>query len=78
MNKRIDELAYQAEMQIRVSVSYSMGLKYFDVEIDDDEFRRVFAELIIRECAKVGNRAEHNDNDIRCIYDVITEHFGVK
>ena len=37
-----------------------------------------FAELIVRECAKVANRAENAETEIRCMYDVITEHFGVE
>lgn len=36
-----------------------------------------FAELLIKKCAMLANRAENNDNELRCMYDVITEHFGV-
>ncbi len=38
----------------------------------------VFAELIIKECAVIANRAENNDSELRCMYDVIVEHFGIK
>jgi hypothetical protein len=42
------------------------------------EWVKKFAELIVRECAKVANRAENAETEIRCMYDVITEHFGVE
>lgn len=29
-------------------------------------------------CAVIANKAENNDTEIRCMYDVITEHFGVE
>ena len=37
-----------------------------------------FALLIVRECAKVAEKAVHNDNEFRCMYDILTEHFGVE
>jgi flagellar hook-associated protein FlgK len=37
-----------------------------------------FANLIVKECATVGNSAENNENELRCMYDVITSHFGVE
>jgi hypothetical protein len=40
--------------------------------------KKIFVELIVRECATVANRAENNETEIRCMYDVITEHFGVE
>ncbi len=36
------------------------------------------AKLIIIECAVIANKAETNENELRCMYDVITEHFGVE
>ena len=66
MNDRIKELMAKAS-----TIRYSgMG----DTDILDPA---KFAELIIRECATVASRAENSDTDIRCTYDVITEHFGV-
>lgn len=70
MNDRIQELAQEAE-------------DYADSIVDQGgEFHPVYtqklAELIIKECAKVASRAENNDNEVRCIEDVITEHFGVE
>jgi hypothetical protein len=43
-DKRNEELAEQAEQQVRVPTTSDLGYKGF--EIDDDEFRRVFAELV--------------------------------
>jgi hypothetical protein len=65
MNKRIEQLIKQAY----VDADHGAG-SYFNKE--------KFAELIVRECAKVANRAENAETEIRCMYDVITEHFGVE
>lgn len=37
-----------------------------------------FAELIIKECIKIANRAVCDEREVRCIDDVINEHFGIK
>ena len=37
-----------------------------------------FAELIVRECAWVGNKAESSDSEIRSMYEVILTHFGIE
>jgi len=44
----------------------------------DPKWVKKFAELIVRECAIIANRAENTETEIRCMYDVITEHFGVE
>ena len=62
MNERIKELAEQCYH------------RYSEYNIDLDKF----AELIVRECAKVAEKAVHNDNEFRCMYDILTEHFGVE
>jgi hypothetical protein len=67
MNERIRQLAEQAEMAANKG-------DHVDVKI----MMSKFAELIVGECAVIANRAENNDTEIRCMYDVITEHFGVK
>lgn len=36
------------------------------------------AKLIIIECAVIANKAENNETELRCMYDVVTEHFGVE
>lgn len=37
-----------------------------------------FAELIIRECAKIAGEAEANEREGRSVHYVILEHFGVE
>ena len=62
MNKHIQELAEKA------------GLFFNPLKQED---YAKFAELIVRECAIIANRAENTETEMRCMYDVITEHFGV-
>jgi hypothetical protein len=74
---RIKELADQAEEQVRVTVKSDWG--YLGFEIDEDEFRRVFAELIIAECAKLCEPAaqpeqEPDDNSLRLEFAEIPVH----
>ena len=57
MNERIRQLAEQAETK-------EMGYYFFD--------REKFAELIVRECANIALREEHDP------YECIKKHFGVK
>ncbi len=65
MNKRLKELAADA--------GYPDYMTY-----GQDKVLERFAELIVKECAVIANKAENNDTEIRCMYDVITEHFGVE
>ena len=65
MNERILELARQANV---------LESQHYDNELEIQKF----AELIVRECARVAEKAVHNDNEFRCMYDILTEHFGVK
>ncbi len=44
----------------------------------NNKYLERFAELLIKECAIIASKAENNDNNHRCVYDVIVEHFGVK
>ena len=37
-----------------------------------------FAELLVKECAKVASHAENNDTEFRCMHEIITNHFGVE
>lgn len=50
------------------------------MKLDIKDFVNIeeFAKLIILECAVVANQAENNDSEFRCMYEVVTEHFGVK
>ena len=71
MNERIRELSEQAREYAESKMQFT-GVK------DSAAYDEKFAELIVRECAKVANRAENAETEIRCMYDVITEHFGVE
>ncbi len=68
MNERINELLIEAHKQTNGGI-YNGHLS---------EWTEKFAELIVKECAVIANKAENNDTEIRCMYDVITEHFGVE
>ena len=74
MKKRIRELAKQAKAEIR-SEEEIEGVAYDNF---DEQVMKKFAELIVKECALLANRTENSDTETRCMYDVITEHFGVK
>lgn len=79
MNERIKELIKQAGF----TVARGYGLKdtvpedVFIANVRVSNEMKKFAELIIKECAHVANKAENNDKDLRAVYDVIIEHFGV-
>ena len=67
MNERIKEL-----------MPKPWTFPYPDRELYSKEQMEKFAQLIVRECAKVADKAEFNNSEFRCMYDVITEHFGVE
>jgi hypothetical protein len=68
MNKRIQELAEQAEM------AANMG-DHVDVKL----MMGKFAELIVQECIKLGQTGYSNDSalTIKHYSNKIKEHFGV-
>ncbi len=77
MNERIKELADQAEeYAVRVTTGdWEDGLAYQDL------FNKKFAELIVRECAKVilETPVKYTEIDImHIIRDNVKEHFGVE
>jgi hypothetical protein len=47
------------------------------VHYDNFQYRK-FAELIIKECAAIANRAENDEYWIAPVGDLIDQHFGVK
>ncbi len=75
MNKRIKELAEEAGLKVESWMTNPP--KPFQILGSAEEFEK-FANLIIQECATIANRAENNDLEIRCMYNIVTEHFGVK
>lgn len=66
MNQQIKTLVEQA------TTEESDGFKYFDKE--------KFAELIVRECARVANDSNQSKNRAVgvSVGDVVREHFGVE
>ena len=81
MNERIQKLFNQALVEVRVSIDPHTLKEYPDpngphtkIEFSAEKF----AELIVKECAIIANRADNTETEIRCMYDVITEHFGVE
>ncbi len=68
MNKRIKEL---------ITEVWSIpACKISDIFHWDREEK--FAELIVRECADIGNKAWKEDGEYTYIGDKIKQHFGVE
>jgi hypothetical protein len=75
MNNRIKEIESQCWEQVACDFDMSEG----GLSTIRPVFNRAkFAKLIVEECATIANRAENNDLELRCMYNIITEHFGVK
>jgi hypothetical protein len=67
MNERIRELAEQAGFQSIVRGDHIV----FDISTKEN--LKEFAELIVKECAGIANKAEPYQSS-----DLIRKHFGVK
>ena len=81
MNERIKELAEQAseimentESQV-VIARFGSNPSLQDLE---DLWNEKFAELIVAECASIGNKAWKEDGEYTYIGDKIKQHFGVE
>ena len=74
MNERIKELREQALTMVS-DEQQDHGESYEIRELWDRHDQK-FAELIVRECAKVADRAD--ENGCECIGGNILIHFGVK
>jgi len=71
MNERIKELAEQATSTLSMNHEGYRGKGYIEqVEYFDKE---KFAELIVRECAEIADKAEPYKAS-----DLIKQHFGVE
>jgi len=87
MNNRIEELAEQAARDVRVQHSNAYW-RLQDERVEDADWRKRFAELIVQECAKIVNDTEypHEDTthrltwDTCCVYtaEKLKEKFGIK
>jgi hypothetical protein len=78
MNERIQELAEQAWKEILDETNIDGDINTMFSADEVVAFETKFAELIIKECAIIANRADNTETEIRCMYDIITEHFGVE
>jgi hypothetical protein len=67
MNELIKELAEQADLYARSDNSSMLFENY------QKRYTEKFAELIVRECAKIADTAEPFQSN-----DLILKHFGVK
>ena len=74
-------------MSERIQELYMQAIEYADSVVPvERRYNDIYyaiaagkhAQLIIQECAIIANRAENTETEIRCMYDVITEHFGVE
>jgi hypothetical protein len=71
MNERIQKLAEQAGWDLWE------GRAQRDMTGCDTELQK-FAELIVRECADIGNNAYSDVGNYTYIGDKIKQHFGVE
>ena len=67
MNKRIRELVEQAQDWADAHAPYASE--------EHEYFVEKFAELIVRECANIGERYADGNYEV---YNQILEHFGVE
>jgi hypothetical protein len=69
MNQLIQELAEQASLELFNDTAQHRLLK---------GFAEKFAELLVKECAKIAGKAEYSDTWLEPVEDAIKKHFGVK
>lgn len=84
MNERIRQLAKQATKEVWGNDPFNGAPTFEGHELDEEKF----AELIVRECAKVvndteypyENEADKNTWDTCCVWtaEKLKEHFGVE
>jgi len=79
MNERIKELAEQAGCKVMDGEWYipsATGLE--KIVYTKGIGLEKFAELIVRECAKIAGKAEYSDTWLEPVEDAIKKHFGVE
>ena len=68
-------------MQNRIEELAQNCFEYYEGTLDGDvvEFNyQQFAELVIKECINIANHVVCDEREVRCIDDVINEHFEIK
>lgn len=72
-NKVIERLKKEAMVKYITECQYT-GAPSVSEELHID----LFAQLIVKECSKVAERAVNDDRELRCVSEVLNAHFGVK
>ena len=65
MNERIKEIAEQARLEVNVAEGIAGPL-----------YNKKFAELIVRECARIQHERFCQEGDVS--WDLLMRHFGIK
>jgi len=76
MNERIDELKRQALMFAQEKCNGQS--RDANGVLRSDIMTEKFAELIVKECAKIAGKAEYSDTWTEPVEDTIKKHFGVE
>jgi hypothetical protein len=74
MNERIQELEKQAWEFVDKTWNWANANNPSQATL----FKAKFAELIVRECAKIAGKAEYSDTWLEPVEDAIKKHFGVE
>ena len=75
MQNRIEELARKA----RALATTKDAFEEYDVYFDAEKFEQVFAELLIKECAKIADDAFGSAHfGLGISGKMLKDHFGIK
>ena len=74
MNERIQELEKQAWEFVDKTWNWANANNPSQATL----FKTKFAELIVKECAKIAGKAEYSDTWLEPVEDAIKKHFGVE
>jgi hypothetical protein len=83
MNERLQNLAEQARSWAETAYKQQNDqfTSHWDTPIGytpSQFFEQKFAELIVKECAKIAEKAEYSDTWLEPVEDAIKKHFGVE
>ena len=73
MQNRIEELIKICTERVPYYPAGNDGHPEYSIEFN----KQKFAELLIKECINIANHV-YDEREVRCIDDVINEHFGIK
>jgi hypothetical protein len=83
MNERLQNLAEQARSWAETAFKHQHEkfTSHWDNPVGytvTQFFEQKFAELIVKECAKIAGKAEYSDTWLEPVEDAIKKHFGVE